>query len=71
MGLLVVMGVLSDYLCCTRRGKEEGGSYVPVVIGVEVEGNEVNVCQVQDGAEVFPNAPSWTIKIPVVGSALR
>ena len=44
-----------------------GGRGLPVVVGVEVEGAEVDVGEVEDGGEIFAGC-AVVVEIPVVGS---
>ena len=49
-----------------RKGSG-GGDYVPVIIGVEMEGAKVNVREIENSGEVF-SGRAVVIEIPFVGS---
>lgn len=43
------------------------GKSLPVVVGVEMEGAEVNILKVEDGGEIFPRS-AVVVEVPIVSS---
>lgn len=53
-----------------KKGAREGGEerdYVPVIIGVEMEGAKVDIWEIEDGGKVF-SGRAVVVEIPFVGA---